>query len=324
MKLKLVLVLATACGSSSKSISASAGEIGKPARPKKTWLFAGAGVVVAGCAVAMFTIGPWGSNVPASTQPPVALEPQTIRLDQDPATKPRENPTTPVRDDKQARFDAERKPEKIVEALGITPGMRVADIGAGPGFLTVHLARAVRPGGKIVATDIDEATLESLEMRLETAGLGDVVEPRIVEPDSPGLENDAYDAILLAEVDHQLADPVAWLKAAIPALKKTGRIVISNRIQHAAKSATKAGLRLESESTPVPSHFIAVYVATKRSAKLDPPARPDLPPTTSIKPRYSCGPMGKQATGRCACAEGYVSKLDDEASRKYKAGFEAP
>ena len=64
----------------------------------------------------------------------------------------------PTADDsakEQARFDAERHPEKIVEALGIAPGARVADIGAGSGLLTVHLARAVAPNGKVVATDID-------------------------------------------------------------------------------------------------------------------------------------------------------------------------
>jgi len=45
----------------------------------------------------------------------------------------------------QARFDADRRPEKVVEALGIGPGSRVADVGAGSGLITVHLARAVAP-----------------------------------------------------------------------------------------------------------------------------------------------------------------------------------
>ena len=73
----------------------------------------------------------------------------------------------------QARFDAERKPEKVVEALGIKPGSKVADIGAGSGLLTVHLARAVKPNGKVVATDIDEGVLELMQTRLQNAGLAD-------------------------------------------------------------------------------------------------------------------------------------------------------
>lgn len=167
----------------------------------------------------------------------------------------------------QARFDSERHPEKVVEALGIKPGSRVADVGAGSGLLTVHLARAVKPGGKVVATDIDEGVLELMQARLQAAGLADYVERKVVAADMPGLgENHEYDAILLAEVDHYFSDPVLWLKTAALALKPGGRLVISNRIHHRAKSiaaATKAGLKPVSESTPVPTHFIAVFEVPK-------------------------------------------------------------
>lgn len=164
----------------------------------------------------------------------------------------------------QARFDAERKPEKVVAALKIGPGSRVADVGAGSGLLTVHLARAVAPNGKVVATDVDGAVLENLlAPRMQAAGLGDIVERRVVEADRPGLEDGMYDAILLAEVDHYFQEPVQWLKTAAKALKPTGRIVISNRVHHRSKSmasAKAAGLTLEAESTPVPTHFIASFV----------------------------------------------------------------
>jgi 2-polyprenyl-3-methyl-5-hydroxy-6-metoxy-1,4-benzoquinol methylase len=182
------------------------------------------------------------------------------------ASKPAEDNTAR----EQARFDAERRPEKVVEALGIKPGSRVADVGAGTGLLTVHLARAVAPNGTVVATDIDGAVLELLHARLETAGLAEVVERRVVGAETPGLEAGAYDAILLAEVDHFFQDAVAWLQAAQQALKPNGRIVISNRIHHRAKSMAagqKAGLVLLTESTPVPTHFIAVFTAPEEKTK---------------------------------------------------------
>ena len=174
--------------------------------------------------------------------------------------------STGTRDDparEQARFDKERNPAKVVEALKIGPGSRVADVGAGSGLLTIHLARAVAPNGRVVATDIQGEVLDLLHQRLQAAGLADIVERRIVDPDKPQLETGLYDAILLAEVDHHFNDAVAWLKAAIPALKPTGRIVISNRVYLRAASmaaAQKAGLLIEHESTPVPTHFIAVFV----------------------------------------------------------------
>lgn len=167
----------------------------------------------------------------------------------------------------QARFDAERRPEKVVEALAIKPGSRVADIGAGSGLLTVHLARAVAPNGKVVATDVDGAVLELLAERIKAQNLGNVVEPRVVSADTPGLEPGAYDAILLAEVDHYITDAPTWLREASKALKPGGRIVISNRIYHRTQSMAnprKAGLKLISESTPVPTHFIAVFEASSQ------------------------------------------------------------
>src|SRR2546428_3836364 len=99
---------------------------------------------------------------------------------------------------------------------------------------------------------------------MKAVGLDKLVERRQVGADKPGLEAGTYDAILLAEVDHYFADPVAWLREATAALKPQGRIVISNRIYHRAQSlaaARKAGLVLKSESEPVPTHFIAVFVA---------------------------------------------------------------
>jgi len=164
----------------------------------------------------------------------------------------------------QARFDAERRPEKLVEALAIGPGSRVADIGAGSGLLTVHLARAVKPSGRVTATDIDGAVLDLMQSRLAAAGLSDVVERKVVDAEHPGLEAGVYDAILLAEVDHFFTDEVAWLKEAAKALKPGGRIVMSNRIHHHTRSmaaARSAGLKLVSDTNPVPTHFIAVFTA---------------------------------------------------------------
>jgi len=162
----------------------------------------------------------------------------------------------------QERFDAERRPDKVVEALGLKPGSVVADVGAGSGLLTVHLARAVAPNGKVVATDVDGTVLELLSQRLKAANLANVVETRVVGADTPGLEPATYDAILLAEVDHYFTDPAAWLREAGKALKPGGRIVISNRIYHQAQSmasAKKAGLVMDHVTTPIPTHFIAVF-----------------------------------------------------------------
>jgi precorrin-6B methylase 2 len=175
----------------------------------------------------------------------------------------RRHTTRPVQDQsEEAIFERDRQPAQIVAALGLQPGMVVADVGAGTGLMTLHLARAVAPGGKVVATDVDGAVLDMLQARVDAAGLAKIVERRVVAGDTPGLERGAYDAILLAQVDHLFSDRVAWLRAAIPALKPGGRLVIENRIYNRAgamEAARAAGLHLDRESTDVPGEFIATF-----------------------------------------------------------------
>ncbi|KAB2907167.1 MAG: class I SAM-dependent methyltransferase [Kofleriaceae bacterium] len=162
----------------------------------------------------------------------------------------------------QALFDRDRQPEMIIRALGLAPGKYVADIGAGTGLLTVHVARAVTPGGKVVATDIDGAVLEYLKARMVAAGFDHVVEGRVVQPTEPGLEPGRYDAILLAQVDHYFDDRTAWLKKAAPALKPGGKLAIANRAHHRAAAiaaAEAAGYTLVTEVADIPGQFVAVF-----------------------------------------------------------------
>ncbi len=183
--------------------------------------------------------------------------------------QPGELVTGSAQEQEQARFDGERRPEKIVEALALHPGDRVADIGAGSGLLTIHLARAIAPNGHVVATDIDGTVLDLLSQRLETAGLAQLVERRVVGADTPGLEANSYDAIRSALGSRPLFYRSCRLAAdgAATALKPGGRIVISNRVYHRAQSmaaARKAGLVLKSESNPDATRFIAVFVPPEK------------------------------------------------------------
>ena len=162
----------------------------------------------------------------------------------------------------QARFDRERQPQLVVAAMALRPCQHVADVGAGTGLLTVHLARAVGPCGRVVATDVDPQVLDLMKSRLDATGLGDLVEQRQVPPDEPGLGTESFDAILLSEVDHHLRDATAWLRLAAARLAATGVLVITNRVYNRAKAlaaAAAAGLRLRTETSPSPSHFIAVF-----------------------------------------------------------------
>lgn len=173
-------------------------------------------------------------------------------------------PSTKVDDDEgdQDTFDRERQPDIIIRALGLEAGMVVADVGAGTGLLTGHLARAVSPGGHVVATDIDPAVIEYLTSRMAAGGYAQVVEPRVVAPTEPGLEEGRFDAINLAQVDHYFDDRVAWLTKAKLALKPGGKLAISNRQVHrnaAVAAAQSAGFHLVTEISDIPGQFVAVF-----------------------------------------------------------------
>ena len=125
-----------------------------------------------------------------------------------------------------------------------------------------HLARAVSPGGHVVATDIESSVIEYLTSRMIAGGYEHVVEARVVSPNEPGLEAGRFDAINLAQVDHYFDDRVTWLRLAAPALKPGGKLAISNRQVHrnaAVAAAVTAGFRLVTEISDIPGQFVAVF-----------------------------------------------------------------
>jgi ubiquinone/menaquinone biosynthesis C-methylase UbiE len=147
----------------------------------------------------------------------------------------------------QADYDAWRQPERLVASLLLEPGQRVADIGAGRGYLTLRLAEAVGPRGKVTATDVDARALAELSRIAGPHPARAPIEVRRVAAAEPGLEPRSYDRILLAQVDHLLADPVDYLRKLRGALTPGGRVAVSNRIQHRARlieAAADAGYRV--------------------------------------------------------------------------------
>src|SRR5262245_66138887 len=70
--------------------------------------------------------------------------------------------------------DRWQQPERVVAALEIRAGDRVADLGAGSGYFTERLARAVAPGGQVYAVDVEEEMNEYLRKRLTQAGIDNV------------------------------------------------------------------------------------------------------------------------------------------------------
>ncbi len=121
--------------------------------------------------------------------------------------------------------EAEEAPSKAIAALKLQPGQTVADIGAGSGYYTVRLARAVGPAGRVFATDIQPAMLNLLRANVDKAGLANVT-PVLGTPDDPHLPAASIDLAILVDVYHELAAPQLFLRRLRQALKRDGRLVL--------------------------------------------------------------------------------------------------
>ena len=71
--------------------------------------------------------------------------------------------------------DGWQHPEKVVDALDLKPGDRVAEIGAGDGYWLESLATAVGPDGRVYAVEVEEEKVNKLRQRVDDENLGNVV-----------------------------------------------------------------------------------------------------------------------------------------------------
>jgi ubiquinone/menaquinone biosynthesis C-methylase UbiE len=121
--------------------------------------------------------------------------------------------------------DIEEDPDAALEALDLAPGLVVADVGAGSGYMTVRMAQRVGAEGRVYATDIQPEMIELLEERLADERITNVV-PVLGLVDDPKLPDSAIDLELLVDVYHELSEPQKMLRGLRRALKPGGRLVL--------------------------------------------------------------------------------------------------
>lgn len=121
--------------------------------------------------------------------------------------------------------DEWQQPERVVQALGLRPGDRVADLGSGSGYFTFRLARAVGPTGKVYAVDIDEPMSADLRARAKQEGHANV-EVILAKRDDPLLPPGVIDLVFTSNTYHLMKDRTAYFARLRAALKPGGRVAI--------------------------------------------------------------------------------------------------
>ena len=121
--------------------------------------------------------------------------------------------------------EAEEDPDQAMRLIRVQRGSTVADLGAGSGYFTVRLARAVGAAGKVYAVDIQPGMLDLLQRAVTKEKLTNVI-PVLGAADDPRLPAESLDLVLMVDVYHELASPQVTLGHLMRALKPGGRLVL--------------------------------------------------------------------------------------------------
>ena len=113
----------------------------------------------------------------------------------------------------------------IFAALGAKEGSRIADLGAGEGWLTLRLARQVGPRGRVFAVDISADALGKIAKKLEGDTLRNV-ELMLAEEDDPRLPFGTLDGVVILNAYHEMTKRVPVLEGVKRSLRPGGVVVI--------------------------------------------------------------------------------------------------
>jgi SAM-dependent methyltransferase len=120
--------------------------------------------------------------------------------------------------------EREERTDLLLASLPLRPGMVVADIGAGTGYLSRRMAPAVLPGGKVLAVDVQPEMVSFLRGMVVKTGLAQI-EPSLGAEDDVKLPAASVDLAIMVDVYHELAFPYEVLASIVRALKPGGALV---------------------------------------------------------------------------------------------------
>ncbi len=170
--------------------------------------------------------------------------------------------------------DAWQKPDEVVGALQLREGETVADVGAGSGYFTLRLAKAVGERGRVYAVDINPDMVRHLNRRLRDGGVRNVCTV-LSDPADPLLPDASVDRALIVDTWHHVEDQPAYLERLKRVLKPGGQVVhvdfqkrelpvgppVSMKIarEDLVKQMEAAGFRLAAEHTFLPYQYFLVF-----------------------------------------------------------------
>jgi ubiquinone/menaquinone biosynthesis C-methylase UbiE len=162
-----------------------------------------------------------------------------------------------------AAKDAEIQPERVLDAIGVKPGMVVADAGTGRGYLAWKLASRVGPTGKVYANDIDQESLNYVEKKCREDNIDHVIPVlgKVADPCFPEAE---LDIVTMLHAFHDFTQPVEFLENLKKSLKPGGIVVVIDwrtilPQQRTIELFEKAGYDFVREETFLARDYVCIF-----------------------------------------------------------------
>lgn len=120
--------------------------------------------------------------------------------------------------------EQEEHTAQMIKLLNLKPGEKVADIGAGTGYITRRLAEGVGKSGAVYAVEIQQEMLDLLQKNMRERGHTNIISTLGIITD-PKLPANTLDLIIMVDVYHEFSHPYEMMENMVKSLKPGGRIV---------------------------------------------------------------------------------------------------
>jgi predicted methyltransferase len=172
--------------------------------------------------------------------------------------------------------EAKLQPQRILDLLNVKAGSRVADIGAGSGWVTVRAAKRVGTGGVVYAVEINRRYIRHIQRRAKREKLPQI-RTILGKEDNPLLPKADVDAVLLLKTYHEIGKPVPLLRNLREAMKPGGLLGVIDRsgigTDHGInadvviKEAAEAGFKLVGQHDFVKSDEVDYFLIFRAADK---------------------------------------------------------
>ena len=126
-----------------------------------------------------------------------------------------------------------QNPRRILRPY-VQEGMTALDLGCGPGFFTMEMARLVGQTGKVTAADLQQGMLAIVRKKTEHSVLAERVKLHLSRPDGIGLA-EKFDFILVFYMLHEVPDPLLFLLEIKNLLKASGSVLLVEPKWHVSR-----------------------------------------------------------------------------------------